>query len=48
MLAMAINDVGKSIMVLFAITVTDPTRAPTRAALMPSTNALKGSFLQFF
>lgn len=48
MLVMAINVVGISMMFLFAITMTDPTKAPTTAAVIPSTNAFTGLFCAIF
>ena len=40
--------VGTSMILLFAITITEPTKAPTTAAVIPSTNALTDSFFAIF
>ena len=48
MLAMAINKVGISFILRDAITKTDPIRAPTTAALIPSTNAFIEEFFAIF
>jgi hypothetical protein len=46
--AIAINAVGMSKILLVPIIITAPTRAPTTAAVMPSTNALIEVFLDIF
>ncbi len=46
--ANAINAVGMSLMVLIAITITAPAKAPTTAAVMPSTNAFMLGFFRIY
>jgi hypothetical protein len=46
--AAAIKIVGMSIILRVAITMTDPTNAPTTAAVIPSTKALIDVFLAIF